>query len=297
MMMETENKMAAGHRLKELSFAKNEYLVKKFPIGKPYQKFEIELPTSVKRVQAVSVTHDYYDNPEVSLGQVSLLSKDKNDIILKAGLQGAPLFYYIPNLYQKASFNYFSITNKHYIAKSNFINCCVGNTANRYQGNNLVYKGDQLLADLYHQVDATTNLPYMILDPHKKNVLTGGRRPMAKDDNSKGLSIGSLWVFGTELYICQDATAGSAVWQNNPLPEWLWFTIQSDQKPYELMFRKKRFAFEDKFTLVDVNNDSRFIDVVVHQAPQLPNNPYLIGNGHPLSFNLWVYLVCERIST
>ncbi|MDZ4793079.1 MAG: hypothetical protein SGI83_02270 [Bacteroidota bacterium] len=278
-----------------LSFVKNEYLVKKFTIEQVYHKFEMELPTSVKRVQAISITHNYYDNPEITLGQVSLLSKDKNDIIVSASIKGNPLYYYVPNLYQKSSFQYSAFTGKHYIAQSHYLNACIGNTPNRNAGNNIIYKGDQILADLKHQIDENTNLPIVYLHPTKKNVLNGGRKPNLKDDASIGFQTGSIWIYGTQLYRCTNPALGNSQWENYALEEWDWFTIQTDTKPHEILFRKKPFAFQDKFTSVDVNNDSRFIDVVVHKTERLPNNPHLIGNGQPLKYNLWVYLVCERI--
>jgi len=37
--------------------------------------------------------------------------------------------------------------------------------------------------------------------------------PLVTDDDSKGYSAGSLWVYGTTAYLCVDASTGAAVWQ------------------------------------------------------------------------------------
>jgi hypothetical protein len=45
-----------------------------------------------------------------------------------------------------------------------------------------------------------------------KNKLNGSAAPTATDDSAAGYSIGSLWGWNGNTYICKDATIGAAVW-------------------------------------------------------------------------------------
>jgi hypothetical protein len=57
------------------------------------------------------------------------------------------------------------------------------------------------------RVRDTESLPQV-----QKNNLFAGGAPIGTDDASKGYSIGSLWIDGTNISICTDATVGAAVW-------------------------------------------------------------------------------------
>lgn len=46
-----------------------------------------------------------------------------------------------------------------------------------------------------------------------KHNLAGGAAPTANDDANDGYHIGSIWIYGTNVYVCTTETAAAAVWQ------------------------------------------------------------------------------------
>lgn len=47
----------------------------------------------------------------------------------------------------------------------------------------------------------------------KKNNFEATNYPLVTDDETKGYSKGSIWVYDVDAYICTDATEGYAIWR------------------------------------------------------------------------------------
>lgn len=52
-----------------------------------------------------------------------------------------------------------------------------------------------------------------------KNNFAGTAAPSANDDFADGYSVGSVWVYDSNVYTCTSATAGAAVWTSGNAPQ------------------------------------------------------------------------------
>lgn len=46
-----------------------------------------------------------------------------------------------------------------------------------------------------------------------RNNYAGGGVPGVGDDSADGYSVGSLWLYSNDMYVCVDASAGAASWK------------------------------------------------------------------------------------
>lgn len=167
---------------------------------------------------------------------------------------------------------------------------------------NAILYGDKVLG----------NLPLDFIDLSKKNCFQSGRKPTVKDDISLGFSVGSMWVFGTSLYRCNNSIQGQAQWnisaqgKNGTVyfynPPYGTFPIHQMAywskgntfgtgfyRDYEI--RNKRMYHEDNYIDVDIKNESRYIHVIVNKSDRISKNREVLFNGKEFEYHVWVYLV------
>jgi hypothetical protein len=239
-----------------LSFVKHRYMVSRFAVKDLYNVFEIELPTSVSMVKKIGVSHDYFDANLFSLGDVAVLTRDKHDIVLKSALYPDLVWNYVPNAYQKCSFQGSVPLESHYVANSMLID------RNDFYDR----KGDAIVYKSYNDT--------------LKNHLQAIRPPEPTDDLTKGFQAGSSWVYGYNIYTAMSVNVGAAVW-SAPIG-----------RPFT---RNMAFEQKRKFLDVAVESDSRFLKVIVNKRDKTPDDPNYLENG-TIKFNLWVYLICENVA-